>query len=275
LAEALLLHVAPVVVGAPDHAAGEARLEGHRTRAVVAAERDAFEADARRVDVGAGLQPVDDAAGPVFAVEARGQAVQAQCLAAAGLVDQQRRDAAPRQPLRQADAVLHLLHRVQPVDLHQQRRRPGHALGAHVQRRQRRALVGDLDALAVVAGQRDAAFEQVEHAPVQRLAARRAMRLQALGRQAVGGRAAVLVAGRDQAAAGFVLLGQDAQLVGHAHPGLTEGARAFGVGRLGGLLQRGAHGLDLADAGTHLDREVDRQVPDVVGGEVAKHGRAA
>ena len=105
----LFLHVAPVVIGAPHDTAREARLERDGARTVVAAERNALQADALRIDVVARLEPVDDFAGPDFAVVNGVQAVQAQRFAGAGLIDDERGDAASREPLRQADAIEHLL----------------------------------------------------------------------------------------------------------------------------------------------------------------------
>jgi hypothetical protein len=89
----------------------------------------------------------------VLGVEARGQALQAQRLAGAGLVDHQRRDATLGEPGGQAHQVLHLLGRVQPVELHQDRRALARlqAFGRQVERRQVPAFVGNLDALDPVA----------------------------------------------------------------------------------------------------------------------------
>ena len=269
--QALLLDVAPVMVGAPHHAAGEARLEGHRARAVVTAKRHAFEADTARVDIVTRLEPVDHLAGPAFAVDHGVHAVQAQRFAGARLVDDQRGDAALRQPARQADAVLEFLARIEAVDLHQQRRRAGHAFGAHIQARDMGVAIRDLDPFAVLAGQLDAAREHGQEAPVQLQAPGRVMRLQALGDHQVDGGAAILVAGRDQATARLVFFGQAAQLVGHAGPGLTKRRSAGGIGLLRRVLQRCAHFLDLANARTHLDGQVDRQIPWIVRGEVFEH----
>jgi hypothetical protein len=95
--------------------------------------------------------------------------------------------------------------------------------------------------------------------------------LQALGREQIDRGAVVLVAGRDQPAARLILFGQAAQFVGHARPRLAERSGTGGVGLLRRVLQRGAHLLDLADAGAHLDRQVDREVPDVIRGEILEH----
>ena len=116
----LVLHGAPVVVRAPHDATRKPRLERHRARAEVSAQRDAFEPDTGRVDVVALLQPVDDGARPVLAVVARRHAGQTQRFAGARLIDHERGDAAPGQPRRQPDAVLHLLGGIEAVDLHQQ-----------------------------------------------------------------------------------------------------------------------------------------------------------
>ncbi|MNI93655.1 hypothetical protein D3C73_1516400 [compost metagenome] len=90
LLQATLLYIPPVVVGAPHHTAGEARFEGHRTWAVVTPQRYPFHTDALGVDFRAGFQPVHYAASPMLAVVTCGQALQAQRLARAGLVDDQR-----------------------------------------------------------------------------------------------------------------------------------------------------------------------------------------
>lgn len=162
LLQATLLHVAPVVVGAPHHAASKARFERHCARTVVAAQGNAFQADALGIDISAGFQPVHYAAGPVFAVMACRHAVEAKRFAGARLVDNQRRHASPGQPGRQADAVFHFLGRIQPVDLHQQRCRATHAFCAHQQSREVLAFIRDLYALTVLLGQIDATGEGVE-----------------------------------------------------------------------------------------------------------------
>ena len=87
---ATLLHVAPVVICAPHHAAGKSRFERHRARAVVATKRDAFHTDPPRIDVRLLFQPVHDARGPVFTVKARLQIMQTQRFAGAWLIDHQR-----------------------------------------------------------------------------------------------------------------------------------------------------------------------------------------
>jgi hypothetical protein len=238
LGQTLLLHVAPVVIGAPDHAAGEPRLERHGARAEVAAERHPFEADAPRVDFIVLLQPVDHRARPALAVVARRQPVQAQRFTGSRLVEDERRDAALRQPMRQPDAQLHLFGRVQAIDLHQHGRTLAcaHAFGAHIERGEMPALIGDRHALAVLAGQRHAARENVQGAPVQLQPARSAVWLQSLGRDQIDRGAAVLVARRNQTPARLVLACQVAQPVGHGLPGLAKGAGAGGIRSLGRLL---------------------------------------
>ena len=196
-----------------------------------------------------------------------------QRLAGSRLIDDERRDAAPREPARQADAVFHLLRRVEAVELHQHRRAALDAFGADVERRQMGFAIGNLDALAVFVRQPHAALEERPQALVEIEASRRAMRLQTLGRQIVGRCAPVFVAGRNQPAVRFVLFGKRTELVGHVRPGLAEGGRSGGVGLLGGLLQRRAHLLDLANPRAHLDREIDREVPDIVGREILEHRR--
>ena len=150
--------------------------------------------------------------------------------------------------------------------------RPLTPLCAHIQRREVLAFVGDLDTLAVLAGQCCTLGEQRQVALVEGHSARRAMGLQPLGGDQVAGGAADLLAGREQAAPGLVFFGQLAQPVGHVDPRFAEGLGAGSIRCLRGFLQGGAHGFDLADAGAHLDGEVHREVPDIVGGEVAEHG---
>ena len=259
------------MVGAPNYTASKARLERDRTRAVVATQRDAFHADALRIDVVALLEPIDDATRPVLAVVARGHAVQAQRLAGAGLVDHERGDTTLGEPGRQTDAVLHLLGRIEAVDLHEQRCTAAHAFGTHVERRQLLAFVRDLDALAVLVRELGTAREELEKALVQHEAPRRAVRLQALAGKQVNRGTVVLLAGRHHPATSLVLAGKCAELLGHKRPGFAERRGAGSVGLLGRFCERRAHLLDLADPCAHLDGKVDAKVPDVVGGEVSEH----
>jgi hypothetical protein len=113
--QSLLLNVAPVVIGAPDNAAGEARLERDGARAVISAQGDALYADALRVDIVARLQPIDDAARPILGFVDGVQTLQPQRFARAGLIDDQRRNAPLGQPMRKPDAVLHLLGGIEPL----------------------------------------------------------------------------------------------------------------------------------------------------------------
>src|SRR5450830_82017 len=75
--QAAFLYIAPVMVSAPGHTAGEAWLHGHHARAVVAAQRDAFATDTRRVHVIACFQPIYYAAAPVLGVVACCKTMQA------------------------------------------------------------------------------------------------------------------------------------------------------------------------------------------------------
>ncbi|MNI49557.1 hypothetical protein D3C73_1041710 [compost metagenome] len=269
--QATLLHIAPVMVGAPHHTAGKPWLEGHGARAVVTAEGDTLKANTLGIHVAAGFQPVDHAAGPVLAVVAGNQVVQAQCFTGAGLVDDQRRDAAFCQPGRQADAVFHFLGRIQSVDLHQDRRRAAHTFGTHQQAGNMFALVGDFNALAVLPRQFDTAFESLQKTLVQLGTARRAMGLQAFAGQVIGGGTVVFLTGGQQPAIAFVFLGQAAEFVGHLRPGFTKRLGSSGVGLLGGFLQWRAHLFDFAHAGAHLDRQVDGEIPHVIGREITEH----
>ena len=158
--EALLLHVAPVVIGAPDDPAGEARLEGDGARAVIAAQRNPLEADPLRVDVVARLEPVDDLARPNLRIVDGVQALKAERLAGSRLIDDEGRDAALGEPARQADAVFHLLCGIEAVELDKDRRAPLDAFGAGVKRRQMGFAVRDLDALAVLVRKPHAAIEE-------------------------------------------------------------------------------------------------------------------
>ena len=146
-----LLHVPPVVIGAPGHTAREARLERDGARAEIAAERHTFHPDPLRVHVVSRFQPIDDAAGPVFAVEARWHAEQAERLAGAGLIDHQRRDPAlPR--ARPADRR----GSASPLSNRGRSPAPGPARVRIRRRRERTGLrdvspsYGNLDALAVL-----------------------------------------------------------------------------------------------------------------------------
>ena len=145
--EAAALHGAPVVVGAP----GDARARSaSRTRRP--AGRSSRRATSRRCRSGSAStssrvsQVVDGRAGPGLGVDPGGQALQAQRLAGAGLVEHQAGDAAGGELRPVAGGVHVLLGRVQPVDQHDHRR--GAVVGGRGRAevgRQRRALVGDRD----------------------------------------------------------------------------------------------------------------------------------
>ena len=135
-----------------------------------------------------------------------------------------------------------------------------------------RPLVGDLDAFAVLARERNSAREDVEKTLVKLHPARRAMRLQPLAGQVIGGGATVFVAGRYQPAARLVFDREFAKLVAPCATQVSRNAWvARRIGLLGRLLQRRAHFLDFADPGAHLDGEIDREIPDVVGRKISEH----
>ncbi|MNC75226.1 hypothetical protein D3C75_1267250 [compost metagenome] len=83
------------------------------------------------------------------------------------------------------------------------------------------------------------------------------MGLKAFASEVIGGGAVVLFTGGQQPAIAFVFLGQAAEFVGHLCPGFAKRLGASGVGLLGGFLQWRAHLFDFADAGAHLDGQVD------------------
>ena len=266
-----LLDVAPVVVRTPGDAAAESRLERDGTRAEVAAQGHSLEPDTPRIDVVPLFEPVDDAAGPVLAVVSRSHVVQAQGLTGARLIDDERRNAAAREPGRKADAVAHLLGGIEPVDLHQDRRPAVHAVSANVECGEVPAFIGNLHALAVLVGERQALGEDLQYAAIKAHPTFGSVRLQAFGSQQVDGRPIQLLAGRAQPSARLVVVGERAELVGHPDPGFPEGSGAGSIGGGGRVLERCAHLLDLADPCAHLDGEIHRQVPDVVGREVLEH----
>jgi hypothetical protein len=68
-----------------------------------------------------------------------------------------------------------------------------------------------------------------------------------------------------------VLFGQRALLVGHASPGFAKRRGAGGIRLHGHFLLQRAHLFDLTQADAHLDGQVDRQIPDVIGGEILEH----
>src|SRR5262249_18866324 len=75
LLQPLLLHVTPIMVGAPRDAASKARLECDRAWAEIAAERTTREPDSFCIDIASCLEPVKHAACPMLAVVARRHAV--------------------------------------------------------------------------------------------------------------------------------------------------------------------------------------------------------
>ncbi|MNT86507.1 hypothetical protein D3C72_2268020 [compost metagenome] len=77
------------MVGAPHHTARKPWFKRHRTRAVIAAERDALQANAFGIHVATAFQPVHHPTGPMLAVETGDQIVQSQRFSCAGLIDDQ------------------------------------------------------------------------------------------------------------------------------------------------------------------------------------------
>src|ERR1700730_12395052 len=57
--QALFLYIPPIMVGAPNDAHGEARLEGHCTRTIVSAQRNPLEANAFGIDIAARFKIVE------------------------------------------------------------------------------------------------------------------------------------------------------------------------------------------------------------------------
>src|ERR1700722_4379561 len=94
----------------------------------------------------------------------------------------------------QADAILHLLGAVEPIDLHQQRRAALIAFGTHVQAGQALIATPYLDPLAVLERELDAFTKDGLKACVQRCPALGVAALDTLGGQIISGGAAELVA---------------------------------------------------------------------------------
>ena len=76
-----------------------------------------MQADAPWIDVVAGFEVINHPAGPHFGVVDGFHVVQAQCLACAWLVNDQRGNPAPGQGLRPTHTVDHLFGAVEAVDL--------------------------------------------------------------------------------------------------------------------------------------------------------------
>ena len=131
--------------------------------------------------------------------------------------------------------------------------------------------IRDLEPLAIGSSQGEAALENFLQPSVKFRAPRTSMTLHSLGGQKIDRGTQQLLAGRYQAATFFVLLREPAQTLAHACPAPTEFARALGV-RLPGCFHQGrAHCLDFPNSCAHLDREVNREIPHVVGRKIAKH----
>src|SRR5690606_1056380 len=170
-------------------AAREARLEGHRTRREVAAERDADHADALGVDVVARGEPFVADARPALALVRRVETVEPERLPGPRLIDAKRRDAAPRERVRQPRPVEELLAAVEAVDVEHARRPPFAAFGPRVKRRYHAAGVRDLDSLCILAADRDGMAENPLRLGIRAFAARMPVALHALGDEIVERRA--------------------------------------------------------------------------------------
>ena len=197
--------------------------------------------------------------------------MQAQRLTGAGLIDHERRDTASRQPPRQTHAVQHLLRAIQAIDLHQDRCRPTAVFSLDEPTGEMRVGIGDFDALRIRMGKCKTASESVQNLAIELRAPRRAVSLHAFGSQVVGTGAPQLLARGQQVPSRFVLGRQFTQPLAHAHPRLPEFGGAGVVALFRHFNERRTHGLDLADASAHLDGEIDRQIPDVIGGEILEH----
>ncbi len=264
VAPSRLLHLAPVVVGAPDETAGEAGLVGDCAGRVVAAQRDAPHPEPAGVDLGLLLQPVDHHARPPLGVVDGVQSVQPQRFARARLVDRQGRDPAAGQGLGQTRPGQHLLGGIQPVHIEHG---GGGAAGALCQGEiagDDAALVRDLDPAEVAPAHLDGALEAFDRLGVGGLPARRPVALHPLGDLEIERGPVELVGRRDPAPQGQVFIGQAHQLVAHLHPAAHELRRAGVFSPCGGLQQGAGHVLDLADPRAALQGDGDRQVPDVI-----------
>ncbi len=197
----------------------------------------------------------------MLAVGSRGHAVQAKGLSCAGLVDDQRGDAAFGQPGGQPHAVLDLLGGIDTVQLHQHRRRALHAFGANEQRGQWLPVVGNLDPPAALSGQRRAQRKEIEKTPIKRRAPRRPRRLQALAGAVVDGRPVVLGAGGKQPAMHFIFLGERAQALAHLAPRVGENLRVLRLRGSGLRPKPRAHCTDLFRRRAHFDGQVHRVRP--------------
>ena len=125
------------------------------------------------IDVLASLQPVDDFARPDFGVVDLAETLRRSASPDPGWSTTSDMHAALRKPPRQADAVLHLLRRIEPVELNEDRRATLDAFRAGVERGEMLVPVGDFDALAVLMRETHAAVEDGSHALVELEASRR------------------------------------------------------------------------------------------------------
>ena len=263
-AQALVLDLGPIVVGAPYRARRKARFERDGAWREVAAERNAGHAEPRRIDERLGFRPIEPFRGPALGFVRDGQIVQPDRFAGAGLIDAQRGDAALGQRIGQPGEVQQFLGAIEPVAIDDQRGRAIHALGASQQCGQFAALIGDDHPLDIVMCHRRAAGEGVECLGIGLLPPGRSMRLHPLGHAEVQRGALQFLARREHPPLGFIVLCEIDQFVAHLRPFAHEGGRSHLLAALHRLTQRLAHIDDLADPPAAFQRDRDAQVPDIV-----------
>ena len=274
--QALLLHLVPVVVGAPHGAAGEARLEGDGTRREIAAQRDAGHADALGVDVGRALEPVVRRVWP----SARWHAV-------AGRPE--RRSASPvpgwsthsvATPRRASACgsqrpVQQLLAAIEAVDVEHARRRRAAPGAARQQCGQRLAFVRNLHALGVLAAERDGVTESLLRARDTWLRGRDGHGPACARPRSSRARRACPCARRTRAGPRASSSAASASSLSAILTHCARNSRGAGViAARGGSRERPAHVLDLADLAAAFERHVDGEIPDVVVREVLEQGHA-
>ena len=132
-------------------------------------------------------------------------------------------------------------------------------------------LIGNFNALHGITGQAQPVTERLLHLGTKRLAGGRSGGLHPFAGQVISGGAQQFGARRQVMPRRQILRHQPGQPVAHRDKGGHEGGGS-GIIALVRHRHQGRTNLgDLTDPGPHFQREVQRQGPDIVGGEKAEH----
>ena len=238
---------------------------------MIAAKRQRHDADAVAIDAGRRLQEINRGSGWNFRLGTVVQPAQAQRLADAGIVDDERGDAAFRQRPRHADEIDDLLGDIEAVEMNHARRIGRCILRYHQKRGQGRIEIGHVDAAAVLPRQRQETGKTIERVTVGFLARREIRPLHPLRLNERNESAAIFGAGAQQPPARLVRRRLAFELGAERGPIVEEFLRGGIVALFCQRPQRPRGIIDVANAAAHAERKINRHIPGVVVLEILEH----